>query len=376
MDNSIDPASIPPPLRKGDSPANDSLVQVIKQERDRTIFVGITSGFIAMLMMLVLVMAQFSSGEQSSEQLAGGMESGEVEGVLAGEDTTGSSLHSGGEISSDGMESTEAQGESSGVGESDTLAESLPTTTPSVEEQAEPRVAAESSQDSTAQGEQGADEMQSGEGVGAQEVQIARVPNRQNPLPGSNAGPFGNTGPSAGGNGIDLGSKKGMNPFVGAGKPAASTVYVIDVSGSMQNQAKLPRVLNAMQRAIDQLNPKQTFCVLLFDSGYYYHPNLQGLKEASRTNKQMVKLWLAHAAGGFGLGTEPMEAMSIAIGLKSERIVLLSDGEFDPTIVVLITQLNHQREKRAKIDCVGLMEDVQVLREIAQQNNGVYYQAW
>ena len=144
----------------------------------------------------------------------------------------------------------------------------------------------------------------------------------------------------------------------------------------MQNQAKLPRVLNAMQRAIDQLNPKQTFCVLLFDSGYYYHPNLQGLKEASRTNKQMVKLWLAHAAGGFGLGTEPMEAMSIAIGLKSERIVLLSDGEFDPTIVVLITQLNHQREKRAKIDCVGLMEDVQVLREIAQQNNGVYYQAW
>ena len=376
MDNSIDPASIPPPLRKGDSPANDSLAQVIKQERDRTIFVGITSGFIAMLMMLVLVMAQFSSGEQSSEQLAGGMESGEVEGVLAGEDTTGSSLHSGGEISSDGMESTEAQGESSGAGESDTLAESLPTTTPSVEEQAEPMVAAESSQDSTAQGEQGADEMQSGEGVGAQEVQIARVPNRQNPLTGSNAGPFGNTGPSAGGSGIDLGSTKGMNPFVGAGKPAASTVYVIDLSGSMQNQAKLPRVLNAMQRAIYQLNPKQTFCVLLFDSGYYYHPNLQGLKEASRTNKQMVKLWLAHAAGGFGLGTEPMEAMSIAIGLKSERIVLLSDGEFDPTIVVFITQLNHQREKRAKIDCVGLMEDVQVLREIAQQNNGVYYQAW
>lgn len=374
MDNSIDPASIPPPLRKGDSPANDSLVQVINQERDRTIFVGITSGFIGMLMMLVLVMAQFSSGEQSSDQLAGGMESGEVEGVLAGEDTAGSSLHSGGEISSDGMESTEAKGESSEVGESDTLAESLPTTTPSVEEQADPLVAAESSQNSTARGEQGADEMQSGEGVGAQEVQIARVPNRQNPLPGSHAGPFGNTASSAGGSGIDLGSKKGMNPFVGAGKPAASTVYVIDVSGSMQNQAKLPRVLNAMQRAIDQLNPKQTFCVLLFDSGYYFHPNLQGLKEASRTNKQMVKLWLAHAPGG--LGTEPMEAMSIAIGLKSERIVLLSDGEFDPTIVMLITQLNHQREKRAKIDCVGLMEDVQVLRDIAQQNNGVYYQAW
>ena len=55
---------------------------------------------------------------------------------------------------------------------------------------------------------------------------------------------------------------------------------------------------------------------------------------------------------------------------------MLSDGEFDPYAVDQITQMNQNLRKPARIDCVGLMEQVLVLQEIARQNKGVYYQAW
>jgi hypothetical protein len=71
-----------------------------------------------------------------------------------------------------------------------------------------------------------------------------------------------------------------------------------------------------------------------------------------------------------------MAAMPQAIGLGPERIVLLSDGEFDPTNIATITALNKQRSRPSRIDCVGLIEEVLVLREIARENRGVYYQAW
>jgi secreted protein with Ig-like and vWFA domain len=173
---------------------------------------------------------------------------------------------------------------------------------------------------------------------------------------------------------LDLTSTKGLNPFVGEGEPAVSTVFVIDVSGSMQNQAKLPRVMNALTRAIDQLSEKQKFCVLLFDQTYYSAPWVTGLTAGTADNKRRIKAWLAQPPGGGG--TEPMGAMAAAIELRPERIVLLSDGEFDPTNILTITSMNHQLTTTARIDCVGLQEDVLVLREIANKNKGIYYQAW
>lgn len=78
----------------------------------------------------------------------------------------------------------------------------------------------------------------------------------------------------------------------------------------------------------------------------------------------------------WGGGTNPMAAMSVAIAYRPERIVLLSDGEFDTTCSTTITMMNKQYGKSARIDCVGLMENVRVLRDIAAQNKGTYYQAW
>jgi hypothetical protein len=101
---------------------------------------------------------------------------------------------------------------------------------------------------------------------------------------------------------------------------------------------------------------------------------MQQMVPANDANKQRAKAWLSNPPGGGG--TNPVPAMHAAILQEPERIVLLSDGEFDPYAVDQITQMNQNLRKPARIDCVGLMEQVLVLQEIARQNKGVYYQAW
>jgi len=206
-----------------------------------------------------------------------------------------------------------------------------------------------------------------------EEAIVTKVPNRQHQYanPTRSGGVAGGRGGSSG---IDLSSTKGINPFVGEGKKANSTIFVIDVSSSMLGDSRLPRVLNALHRAIDQLGEDQQFCVILFDTTYYVEPSVNGLIRATKRNKLLIQQWLQNAPGGGG--TNPMAAMPQAIGLGPERIVLLSDGEFDPTNIATITALNKQRSRPSRIDCVGLIEEVLVLREIARENRGVYYQAW
>lgn len=163
------------------------------------------------------------------------------------------------------------------------------------------------------------------------------------------------------------------NPFLSQ-HSEASTVFVIDKSGSMAG-SNLSRVVAALVEAIDLLKEDQSFQVVFFDDGPYYNPKLPGLSDATATNKRIAIDWLYQIqADG---GTEPLEAMLEAIQLRPVRIVLLSDGEFDPSYAGRITQSNHTgSEALVKIDCVGVAETVASLQEIARDNGpGIYFQA-
>ena len=170
-----------------------------------------------------------------------------------------------------------------------------------------------------------------------------------------------------------LATPGGVNPFLGTGSPAKSNVFVIDISGSMQTVDRLPRVMATLKRAIGQLKPEQSFMVVLFDNTLHTDPFSNGLVLAKKKNIDRVYDWLDMPH--FGSGTNPLPAMLFAMQWKPERIVLLSDGEFDPTFADAITQANCSNQKPAKIDCVGLMEEVEVLKQIATSNTGIYYQA-
>ncbi len=113
---------------------------------------------------------------------------------------------------------------------------------------------------------------------------------------------------------------------------------------------------------------------MLFDDNYHLHPVERGLLLANARNKKTICDWLDRGINGSG--TNPIPAMMFAVQLKPERIVLLSDGEFDPSSAIVITRANESSPKPAAIDCVGLMEEVETLKAIARSNKGIYYQAY
>ena len=347
----MDPSSIPPPLPSSSKTADGSTSpedapQGTLIDQDRTEWIGIVVVAATTMLLSIACLVWFRGGSGSSSS-SGQDQSTTQAGSTLEQDTTQEIVANGENTSNPGQEIDQEISDSKPEGRSTT-------------NDTDPDHAVSSNPEGRSDQEQS-------------EATLVLVPNRQNSqTTGSPVDPLGN-GAGVGG-GLDLTSTEGINPFVGEGKPAASTVFVIDVSGSMRDRAKLPRVMNALTRAIDQLSEKQQFCVLLFDHTFHLAPWVTGLTPGTADNKRWIKEWLAQPPGGGG--TEPMGAMAKAIELRPERIVLLSDGEFDPTNILTITSMNHQLKTPARIDCVGLQEDVLVLREIANKNKGIYYQAW
>ncbi len=343
------PQELPPPLISDKLPSSpqDSIYSNSSggffgsTDDERPLILASIAGGLILICIALLLFAFLSSNAGNSQKGAGrDQASTEVEGVLAGGESQTADGPSGDQL--------DPSGSTRDSDSEDPLA-----------------VASRERAESNSTGEESETK--------DEEAIVTKVPNRQQQYanPTRSGGVAGGRGGSSG---IDLSSTKGINPFVGEGKKANSTIFVIDVSSSMLGDSRLPRVLNALHRAIDQLGEDQQFCVILFDTTYYVEPSVNGLIKATKRNKLLIQQWLQNAPGGGG--TNPMAAMPQAIGLGPERIVLLSDGEFDPTNIATITALNKQRSRPSRIDCVGLIEDLLVLREIARENRGVYYQAW
>lgn len=141
----------------------------------------------------------------------------------------------------------------------------------------------------------------------------------------------------------------------------------------MGSSNKFPRVIRALKLAIEALKKDQSFTVILFDSDADPFENPLKLLDSTPGNKQAISLWLDQSS--IRGGTDPLDAMLMAIELQPERILLLSDGEFNPLMVDEITSENDGRRTKSRIDCVGLVEEVRTLQQLAKQNNGIYYQA-
>jgi hypothetical protein len=152
-----------------------------------------------------------------------------------------------------------------------------------------------------------------------------------------------------------------------------SMVFVIDRSSSMAAADHLPRVVGCLGRSLAALDDEQQFELIFFNTQpltFYPRPRMI---PATNGNQQRVRAWMA-AIGADG-GTDPRESMLLALQLKPDRIVLLSDGEFDPLFVEEITNANHQSETPVRIDGIGIAESIFTLQELAKRNGGIYYEA-
>ncbi len=99
-----------------------------------------------------------------------------------------------------------------------------------------------------------------------------------------------------------------------------------------------------------------------------------GYRDASIAMAKALRTELSRV--GPGGGTDPTDALLIAIQLKPQAIVVLSDGEFEPEIVERVSGLNRNSGLNAQINCVAIGQSIRTLQLLASLNGpGNYVEA-
>jgi hypothetical protein len=146
-------------------------------------------------------------------------------------------------------------------------------------------------------------------------------------------------------------------------------VYVVDCSGSMIDQDRMPRATIELRRSVFALREPQRFEVIFYNSESIPMPGGPIPRPATLHAKNQLRsfLELIDPDGG----TDPRSAMKQALSLRPDAVFLLSDGAFPDGTVAELTRLN---KHKVPIHCVDLTGGLagDHLKRIAEANGGKY----
>jgi hypothetical protein len=140
--------------------------------------------------------------------------------------------------------------------------------------------------------------------------------------------------------------------------------------------AKLLAAKEELIRSINELKPRQKFLVIFYDSKYYHRMPVPVLSRATNANKLLAIEWIKSV--GPGTNTEPEGAMTVALGLRPNAVVLLSDGKFTYRERALRIIANENSIAHARIYTTSYQADREAemdLKEIAK-NSGGEFKSW
>jgi hypothetical protein len=184
-----------------------------------------------------------------------------------------------------------------------------------------------------------------------------------------------------GGGGIGLGEAK----FLGVSAKGRRFVYVIDRSSSMMANQAFKMAQSELIQSIERLSDRMEFLVVFYNT----EPAIMKVRGTSlaevndfnlRKAREMI---LGLEAQG---GTDHEKALKLALAKRPDAIFFLSDADdADPAMVSRITDLNRAKAKKenerpASIHVVQFFHSIdpgnrspnQVIRQLAEQNNGTY----
>ena len=171
---------------------------------------------------------------------------------------------------------------------------------------------------------------------------------------GSGRGFFGAGGEGAGGEGVDEGPRK--------------IVFIVDRSGSMTDS--IDYVKYELKRSISELGEEKEFHIIFYSSGPPVEMPTRRLTSATERNKQMAFEFVDSV---IAVGeTDPSEAIKRAFACQPELIYLLTDGEFDKSMIDLVKRMNVGG--KVVVHTIGFIykDGEVVLKQIADQNGGQY----
>jgi len=146
-------------------------------------------------------------------------------------------------------------------------------------------------------------------------------------------------------------------------------VYVVDCSGSMSDDDRLPRATIELRKSVFALLPPQRFEVIFYNRESIPMPGGPIARSADLQAKTQLLSWLRLIEPDGG--TDPRPAMKQALSLRPDAVFLLSDGVFPEGTVDEVTKLNTQKVPIHTVDLTGGLAGDH-LKKIAQANGGQY----
>jgi hypothetical protein len=185
-------------------------------------------------------------------------------------------------------------------------------------------------------------------------------------LEGQSVGDGSGSGLAGGG-----GDGSGGAEFFGIGGKGGSFVYVVDASGSMNEEGKWERARAELLRSIEHLTEGQRYFIIFYNDGWYPmsadKPILATAKQMDRTRRWVNRVW----PGG---GTFPLEALLQALAMEPDAVYFLSDGRFDPAVIEALRVQNPSSTAQIPIHTIAFVnkETVDLMEQIARQSGGKF----
>jgi phage FluMu protein Com len=154
----------------------------------------------------------------------------------------------------------------------------------------------------------------------------------------------------------------------GGGKNYKNIVYVIDRSGSMTDT--IMHVKYELRKSIKSMSPSQKFYIVFYSSGPSVGMPSGKLVPAIEQNKELAYEFI-DSMTPFGQ-TDPSDALKKAFQMSPDVIHLLTDGEFDKSIISLIDNYNKDKNIPINTYCFVYTPGEYMLQEIARKSKGSY----
>ncbi|WP_143393720.1 vWA domain-containing protein [Fimbriiglobus ruber] len=164
-----------------------------------------------------------------------------------------------------------------------------------------------------------------------------------------------------------------------AAMPPRNLVFLVDVSGSMAQDTRLPLVKKSLNLLIDQLTPRDYVSVVVYasDCGVRLGPTPGSMKQRIR---EVVNALEAGGStnGGSGINLAYQQARANFIEGGANRVILCTDGDFNVGVTSegeLVELIERQRKGNVFLTVLGYgMGNVKntTMEKLANHGNGHY----
>lgn len=165
------------------------------------------------------------------------------------------------------------------------------------------------------------------------------------------------------------GDGSGGAEFFGIGGKGGSFVYVVDMSGSMNENGKWERARAELLRSIEHLSQEQRYYIIFYSDNWFPmgsdKPVYATAKQFDRTRRWVNRVWPSG-------GTYPLKALLQAVSLEPDAIYFLSDGRFDPAVIEALRIQNPSSTGQIPIHTIAFVntETIGIMKMIAKNSGG------